>query len=789
MTRRPSSARAPAAAALVLLSLLGAASAQFTQLGGADALANVSKPADAFSVQDKLLPCNGGLVLVDLDSDMAVNCVPPACPPQATLQKCGSSPASRSIQTWTARAAGPGGALTQLSLAAAPPYLFQDGNGTCFDQGGAFEGSTPYAWHCRDPAEVAHSNQWWTIASDGHLYSNATGGRYKSGLCLSAGLPGVAPTLESGMTMQICDAASDAQVFAYSVADGTLRHKSTDLCVDAGVLGRTINWDEGKKTWSTKRITPHACPDAGNPALLPRDRIGTYVVGRTAINGSAALGDRLLVIGGDDGSNNVYWSDNCGVDWYCFDGDQPWTVFGLSYAPILTLDALPGSPLIMAGGLQNTVSGTQPTSSLYYALDGGAGTWQKGYDLPFEGVFPGSIAQDRDTVYVFGGAATGFDVWTVDESNYNTSGFAQIPGSANAQGADVGRREFVRGTSSGGCWFATDFSPGDLWAAQRGTGAPVDSTNTFFVARTATGPWTSFTAPWAPRASAAVVLSRDGRRVIVAGGVGFAGGVPTGVSLTDAWAVDASVCLQAGPNGAVCAGHGVPSLADVTCDCDPAWSGDDRCASCTLGNYGPACSSTCPSGDGDFCNADRGWGACDPVSGCVCAGQHVNGPDSACDACAFAYFGEDCSACPACDPAHTVGGACDGSGTTFGTGVCICMAGFQGATCSTAAPSATPSASTAPTSALSVAGGAASPGAIAAGVLVPLALLAAGGFVLSRRLAAARRPLLPAVSPGGSPVRDLSAALAPAKYAGAGAGAALSERAGLLNAARGRGAM
>ena len=47
--------------------------------------------------------------------------------------------------------------------------------------------------------------------------------------------------------------------------------------------------------------------------------------------------DGLVVIGGDDSSNNVYWSDNCGTDWFCFDGDQPWTApRGSKAAPIAT---------------------------------------------------------------------------------------------------------------------------------------------------------------------------------------------------------------------------------------------------------------------------------------------------------------------------------------------------------------------------------------------------------------------------------------------------------------------
>ena len=710
---------------LTLLLLLATASAQFARLGDANALANTSKPADAFSVQDKLLPCNNELVLVDLDSDLAVNCMPPSCPPEATLQQCSSSAASLRIQQWAQRAAGPGGLLTQLSLAAPPPYFFADG--TCLDQGGVFVNVSVYPWHCRDPTDSSHSNQWFTIAN-GRFYSNATGAKYKPGLCMTAGRPGVAAELEAGITMQACDDADDAQSFEYNAADGTVRHTPTGLCVDAGVIGRTVVFDGSK--WVSRRIIPHACPEAGNPALLPRDRVGTYTVGRTAIDGDPAKGDRLLVIGGDDSSNNVFWSDNCGVDWFCFDGDQPWTTFGLSFAPVITLDSLPGEPLILAGGLENTVSGAQPNRALFYTFDGGADSWERGYDLPVDGVFPGAITQDRTTVYVFGGSSSGFAVWTLDEGNYNTTGFQMVPGSANAQGADVGRRVFIGGSASGGCFFATDFSPGDLWASQR-AGAPITSSNTFFVAREATGPWLPYSnAPWAARASAAVVTSRDGTRVYVAGGVGFDAGVPTGETFSDVWSVDASVCLLS-PTGAICSGHGTADLSSVSCVCDAAWQGDDRCGTCTLGLFGPTCGSSCPSGNG-FCNSGSGWGVCDPVQGCTCSGQRANGPAGACDACLPSYYGVACAACPNCDPVHTVGGVCDGSGTNGGTGRCVCRDGYLPPLCSAPAPSPSPSGAPAADSA-SASAAAVSPGAAAAASLFAIALAAAGGvFVYGR---------------------------------------------------------
>ena len=586
-------ARAPG---FVLLSLCAAlARAQFELLGDPLALINTSKPLppDSFSVDDKLLPCNNDLVLIDLDSDKSFT----DFPPQFTLQKCSAtSAATTRIQQFTFnQSAFPWG--NQISLTQPPPYLFPN---TCVDGGGMTINVSVYPWICRDPVDVQHANQWWAVSPSGRqIASKSVGPKYPQpvpeGLCVQAGKPGEVPALETGLVLSPCDDTNDAQHFTYNAADSTLRHVPTDLCVDAGVIGRVVKWDGGK--WSTKRIVPHACPDAGNPALLPRDGGGSYVVGRTAINGSAALGDRLLVIGGDDNSNNMYYSDDCGVNWFCFDGPQPWTTFGVSYAPVLTLDALPGAPLIMGGGFDNQADGgKQLSTSLYYTFDGGADTWQRApYDLPVPGVFPGLVAQDRASVYVFGGAATGFAVWSLDEATYQSAGFAQVPGSANAAGADVGRRVYVRGSASGGCFFATDFSPGDLWAGQRSaTAPPISSSNAYAVARTAVGPWATYTAPWAPRASAAVVLSRDGTRVFVAGGADFAAGAPTGAALSDAWAVDATVCLL-GAAGAVCSGHGAADAATVTCACAPAWQGDDRCGSCTAGNFGPACASTCPS--------------------------------------------------------------------------------------------------------------------------------------------------------------------------------------------------
>lgn len=292
----------------LLLSLGGITPSRslFFPLGDPLALVNTSKPGDGFSVQDKLVPCNSHLVLIDLDSDASFK----AFPPQFTLQRCGSSPASQRIQRFAVDPLG------QVSLQSPPPYLYADG--TCVDGGGATVNTSVYPWHCRDVTDPKHSNQRWTFAGD-RMLLNFSSSHYPlplGGLCVAAGLPGQAPVLEAGLALAPCDPASSAsQSFSLS-EDGTIRHASTGLCIDAGVIGRTLTWDG--TTWKSARIEPKACPDAGNPALLPRDRIGAYTVGHTV----GPSGDRLLVVGGDDTSNNMFWSDNCGKTWNCYDGDQ-----------------------------------------------------------------------------------------------------------------------------------------------------------------------------------------------------------------------------------------------------------------------------------------------------------------------------------------------------------------------------------------------------------------------------------------------------------------------------------
>ncbi len=210
-------------------------------------------------------------------------------------------------------------------------------------------------------------------------------------------------------------------------------------------------------------------------------------------------------------------------------------------------------------------------------------------------------------------------------------------------------------------------------------GADATSTNAFATSKSPLGPWVPGTAPWDARGSAVVTTSEDQTKAWVGGGFSFFSGVVDKPTHGDLWTVDSTVCLL-GANGVQCSGHALDvDLANVVCNCLPNWAGDDRCSSCTPGlAYNPAagCPECAVALGGGPCNVENGWGVCDPVAGCVCNFGH----DGAnCGQCAVGHFGEVCAACAPCD---AVGGFCDGSGSSIGTGQCFCNSGYTGADCS-----------------------------------------------------------------------------------------------------------
>jgi hypothetical protein len=487
-------------------------------------------------------------------------------------------------------------------------------------------------WQCREWDDPEHSNQWWNVTNK-RIISGDGGG-----MCLRAAEKGGLGILGAIVTTAVCDDADPAQDFFFpgsgSPLGGTIVHNG--FCLDAGTIGRTIQFDG--KSWSNKEIKSNACPDPGNPPLLPRNALDGYTVGLMKWNNS----DRLVILGGSEGDSNVYYSDDCGITFSCFDQVQPWSAAGRSFSPLLQAPGvIPGDPLLMAGGYDYDPSLPSFSTGLYYSFNGAAEVWGKAYDLPFAPVWPGQLGFDDERLYLFAGVTADipYTVYYVDQNTYNNSGWTLLV-NGSSEGS-FGRRVYVKGKVSGGCWFSTDYSAGDLWGSTLDNSGlepnvEVYSMNQFSVARTASGPWSNpVPAPWTARASAAVVSSEDRTAIWFAGGMEFMDGLPSGATFGDVWAIDAAVCLH-GTNNRICSGHGTANLDTVTCTCQPAWDGDDRCSSCGASFSGDNC---------DQCNS----------------------PNSA---------GPDCAPCLPC-----VHGKCSGAGTTSGDGSCVCVLGWTGDSC------------------------------------------------------------------------------------------------------------
>ena len=76
-------------------------------------------------------------------------------------------------------------------------------------------------------------------------------------------------------------------------------------------LGTALQYNNNTNVWTGYAISAAACPDPNQPPapLVPRD--SGYTVGIIWDKGQGG-GDRLVVLGGDQDENNVYYSDDCG---------------------------------------------------------------------------------------------------------------------------------------------------------------------------------------------------------------------------------------------------------------------------------------------------------------------------------------------------------------------------------------------------------------------------------------------------------------------------------------------
>jgi hypothetical protein len=498
--------------------------------------------------------------------------------------------------------------------------------------------------------------------------------------------------------------------------------------------GEVVINDPDTQSWEYASIQTTACIPDDPGTLLPRD--GGYTVGVTQ-NPSGT--DRLIILGGSEGDNNVWFSDDNGITWSCSSIPQVW--IGRDFSPIWHQPGIvPGDPMIMLGGaVFDDITGDEiPSIGMFLSYDyglhyqrpfcslanncGGNGTsfppnpgfpdggddtnqvdnvcWlaNECYLLPEASIYPGQVASDWNTLWLWSNTKK---LYFLNRTNFGIGWQSIDSDNSNS----FGRKVFIRGTVPlSGCWFSTDFNAYDLYVNPD----QLSGTNSFATARTATGPWTvgPISAPWTPRASAAVTSSWKSNYAWVAGGVTLTNGVLSQPTFGDVYQIDAGVCLFAS-NGLVCSGNGVPNLDTVTCTCNPGFGGD-YCDSCLEGySFGiyPQCGS-CAITTRGACNELGGGGLCDPVQGCIC-NKGWETTDSGCNSCSDGFYGSRCASCPPC-----INGACSGSGTNLGTGKCICMDGFGGDDCSISMISTT----TANANAAAAATAAAAPGAAIASI-------------------------------------------------------------------------
>jgi len=96
-------------------------------------------------------------------------------------------------------------------------------------------------------------------------------------------------------------------------------------------------------SWDTLPIVSNACPDPNQPPAPVAPRNSGYTVGMTVDNSTGY--DRILILGGDgDQTNNVYYSDDCGITWDCFDGEQEWDPRGACERASERAAEVPASP-------------------------------------------------------------------------------------------------------------------------------------------------------------------------------------------------------------------------------------------------------------------------------------------------------------------------------------------------------------------------------------------------------------------------------------------------------------
>lgn len=346
----------------------------------------------------------------------------------------------------------------------------------------------------------------------------------------------------------------------------------------------------------------------------------------------------------------------------CYPGTNPWSTSGLALATVMQVpkngnwefNSISNGVLNFGGVNYNPTDNDPYTkTAMYYSGNGFQySTLQTTLpNLPANNesvVWPGMVASDGQNLYFFGDDT--FDgwpnaVWKLDSNTFSYGGpWTKLSnGETSLSAVPKARYFYMAGSTSGGCWFSNDYHAGATWGNPDGETWSTDLWYTSMdLMSWRMGP---VNAPWAPRAASGWTQSGDLTKAYLVGGMEFVAGVPDGNTFSDAWSMDASVCLY-GDNGQVCSGNGNPDLTQIVCNCI---------------NY-PA--------------------------GLPYLGQY-------CDQCPPSFAGPQCTACVPC-----VNGFCNGDGTITGDASCVCNAGWSGPACdqtnTTQSSTSTPSVSSTP---------------------------------------------------------------------------------------------
>jgi hypothetical protein len=127
--------------------------------------------------------------------------------------------------------------------------------------------------------------------------------------------------------------------------------------------------------------SPRARPPAGgtcdnnSSSLFPRTN--AYAVAAVKSFGTGG-NDRLLVIGGGDNDNNVFYSDDCGATWACNDASEFFVASRYRWVVDVPGVSIPYAPLIFGGGYSEPDGPGMliPSIGVFVTSDGGI-TWNR----------------------------------------------------------------------------------------------------------------------------------------------------------------------------------------------------------------------------------------------------------------------------------------------------------------------------------------------------------------------------------------------------------------------------